>query len=70
MKLIACQITAPGYKSVTTQIFPSDDPYLTTDAVFAVKDDLVVEFRARSGDQTAQLALEYNVKLAPKDHDN
>ena len=27
-----------------TQIYPSDDPWLETDTVFAVKDDLVVDF--------------------------
>jgi hypothetical protein len=52
---------------VTTQIFPSDDEYLTTDTVFAVKDDLVVEFKPREGDPKAELDLEYNVTLAPKD---
>lgn len=67
---IHLMITAPDYKPVTTQIFPSDDPYLTTDTVFAVKDDLVVEFKPRSGDPKAQLDLEYNVVLAPKDYGN
>lgn len=64
---IHLMITAPGYKAVTTQIFPSDDEYLTTDTVFAVKDDLVVEFKPREGDPKAELDLEYNVTLAPKD---
>ena len=27
-----------------TQIYPKDDPWLATDTVFAVKDDLVVDF--------------------------
>lgn len=66
----ACQISAPDYRPVTTQIYPSDDPYLTTDTVFAVKDDLVVEFKPRSGDPKAQLDLEYNVVLAPKAYGN
>jgi hypothetical protein len=60
------QITAEGYKAVTTQIFPKDDPYLTTDTVFAVKDDLVVDFKPRKDDPKAALDLEYNVILAPK----
>jgi protocatechuate 3,4-dioxygenase beta subunit len=38
------QITHPNSKPVTTQIFPADDPYLSTDSVFAVKNDLVVTF--------------------------
>jgi hypothetical protein len=53
---------------VTTQIFPSDDQYLTTDTVFAVKDDLVVEFKPLEGDDKATLDLEYNVRLAPKEY--
>jgi catechol 1,2-dioxygenase len=62
---IHLMITADGYKSVTTQIFPSDDPYLTTDSVFAVKDDLVVDFKPLKGDKQATLDLEYDVILAP-----
>jgi Dioxygenase len=42
------QITHPSYKSITTQIFPADDPHLSTDSVFAVKDDLVVDFKPLS----------------------
>jgi len=62
---IHLMITAPDYTPVTTQIFPSDDQYLTTDTVFAVKDDLVVEFKPLEGDDKATLDLEYNVRLAP-----
>jgi catechol 1,2-dioxygenase len=65
--LLPPQITHPSFKAVTTQIFPSDDPYLSTDSVFAVKNDLVVDFKPRKGDDKASLDLEYNVILAPKD---
>jgi catechol 1,2-dioxygenase len=34
-------VTAPGYRTVTTQVFPSGSPYLDSDAVFGVKDSLV-----------------------------
>lgn len=37
-------ITAPGYHSLVTEVFPSDDPYLDEDAVFGVRDDLVMEY--------------------------
>jgi len=67
---IHLMITAPEHLPVTTQIFPSDDPYLTTDTVFAVKDDLVVEFKPRKGDPKAELDLEYNVILAPKSYES
>jgi hypothetical protein len=63
------QISNEDYKPVTTQIFPSDDPYLESDTVFAVKDDLVVEFKPRQGDKNAELDLEYNIVLAPKSYE-
>lgn len=52
---------------MTTQIYPKDDPYLSTDTVFSVKDDLVVDFKPREGDPKAKLDLEYNVVLAPRE---
>lgn len=58
---IHLMISQDEYKPVTTQIFPKDDPYLTTDSVFAVKDDLVVDFVPLKGDPKAELELEYNV---------
>lgn len=66
---IHLMISQDNYKPVTTQIFPKDDPYLATDSVFAVKDDLVVEFKPLQGDDKAKLELEYNVKLAPKGYE-
>jgi protocatechuate 3,4-dioxygenase beta subunit len=36
---------APGYRSLVTEIFPDDDPYLDRDAVFGVRADLVVSLR-------------------------
>ena len=38
-------LSAPGYESVTTHVFVEGDPYLESDAVFAVKNSLVVEFK-------------------------
>ena len=60
------QISHKDYKPVTTQIFPKDDPYLETDTVFAVKDDLVVDFKPRANDPKAELDLTYNIILAPR----
>ncbi len=37
-------VSAPGCETVTTHLFVNGDPYLETDAVFAVKDSLVVDF--------------------------
>ena len=38
-------VSATGYESVTTHIFDAASPYLASDAVFAVKDSLVRQFR-------------------------
>jgi hypothetical protein len=59
-------MTAEGYKPVTTQLYPRDDPYVTNDTVFAVKDDLLIDFKPREGDANAKLDLEYNIRLAPR----
>jgi protocatechuate 3,4-dioxygenase beta subunit len=48
-------VGAPGYASVTTHMFVAGSPYLDSDAVFGVKESLVVEF-AESTD-TALAAL-------------
>ena len=37
-------LTADGYDPVTTHIFDRTDPYLESDAVFAVKDSLICDF--------------------------
>lgn len=37
-------VTAPGYKSLVTEIFPDDDPYLDEDTVFGVRSDLVMKY--------------------------
>jgi catechol 1,2-dioxygenase len=42
---------------------------LTSDSVFAVKDDLVVDFKPLEGDKEATLELEYNIVLAPKSYE-
>ncbi len=37
-------ISAPGFETLTTHIFVRGDPYLQSDAVFGVKEALVVDF--------------------------
>src|SRR3954471_11012706 len=37
-------VSAEGYEPVTTHIFDRTDPYLQSDAVFAVKDSLICDF--------------------------
>ncbi|PYI07308.1 aromatic compound dioxygenase [Aspergillus sclerotiicarbonarius CBS 121057] len=55
--------TYENYKPLTTQIFDSQDKYLTNDSVFAVKDSLIVDFVPRKDDPQAGLELQYDVKL-------
>jgi len=57
-------VTAPGYKPIITQIFDRRDKHITDDAVFAVKDSLVVDFQPRKGDPKAGFELIYDFKLA------
>ncbi|KAK4128086.1 Intradiol ring-cleavage dioxygenase-like protein [Parathielavia appendiculata] len=63
---IHIMVTHPDFQGCTTQLYPSDDPWIKSDTVFAVKDDLVVDFKPIQGDDKAVLELEYNVNLAPK----
>jgi hydroxyquinol 1,2-dioxygenase len=37
-------IAAPGHETLVTHVFAADSPWLDSDAVFGVKDSLVVEF--------------------------
>ncbi|KAI5299863.1 hypothetical protein KEM55_001347 [Ascosphaera atra] len=63
---IHLKITHDDYHGVVTQIYPKEDKWLSTDTVFAVKHDLVVDFKPLKGDPNAELELRYDVKLAPK----
>lgn len=41
---IHTRVSAPGYVPITTHVFAKGDRYLHSDAVFGVKDSLIVEF--------------------------
>jgi catechol 1,2-dioxygenase len=43
-------ITAPGYRPLIAQLYDSRADYLDNDAIFAVKDSLVAEFRPAAPD--------------------
>ena len=40
-------VKAPGYRTLVTEIFPKDDPYLDEDTVFGVRDDLVMTYHEK-----------------------
>ncbi|MEO6407871.1 MAG: dioxygenase [Burkholderiaceae bacterium] len=41
---IHTMVYAPGYQKLTTHLFVSDSPYLDSDAVFGVRDSLIVDY--------------------------
>jgi protocatechuate 3,4-dioxygenase beta subunit len=68
-------VSADGYEPVTTHIFDSIDPYLKSDAVFGVKDSLIVDFQQHQpGDAKAKefgmdtpfVTAEYDFVLKPR----
>lgn len=38
-------VEAPGYRTLVTEIFDAEDPYVANDAVFGVRESLVAHFR-------------------------
>lgn len=56
-------ITAPGYHSLVTEVFPSDDPYLDEDAVFGVRNDLIMEYVEQTDPQRVPDAFAAKEKL-------
>lgn len=66
-------VNAPGYQQVITHVFVRGDPYLESDAVFAVKPSLIAEFKKFDAPDEAKrlglpnpfLRLDFDVKLAP-----
>jgi catechol 1,2-dioxygenase len=47
-------ISAPGYQSLTTHLFDSEDEYLDKDVVFAVKPSLIRKFQWRQSVEDAE----------------
>jgi hydroxyquinol 1,2-dioxygenase len=52
-------VSAPGFRPVTTHLFVKGDPYLASDAVFGVKDSLIVDFVPHD---SAEEAARYHVR--------
>lgn len=55
-------IEARGYDTLITHVFRSDDPYLDSDAVFAVRESLIADWARRSD---GVWTLEYDFILNP-----
>jgi catechol 1,2-dioxygenase len=48
---------APGYKTLTTHIFDADSDHLDSDAVFGVRDSLIVKFTSAGDDLTGDFDI-------------
>ncbi|KAI1213458.1 aromatic compound dioxygenase [Annulohypoxylon truncatum] len=57
-------VGAEGYRTLTTQVFDAEDGYCKDDAVFATKEELLVRFEKREGDERARWSLVYDFTLA------
>ena len=66
-------VSAPTYRPIVTELFVADDTYLDEDAVFGVRESLVVDFRRlESADEAAAYhvepgywLVEYDFRLQP-----
>ena len=69
------KVAAPGHRTLITHIFVAGDPYLDRDAVFGVKDSLVVQPECHQGGEApdgsrregAWTSMAYDLVLAPGD---
>jgi hydroxyquinol 1,2-dioxygenase len=67
------KVSADGYETLITHVFVADDPYLDSDAVFGVKNELITEFSlcepGTAPDRTQRDApyytMSYDLVLAP-----
>jgi hydroxyquinol 1,2-dioxygenase len=67
------KVTADGYQDLITELYPDDDKYIDEDAVFGVRESLVVSFaRNNSADEAAKHGLDapffdlgYDFRLRP-----
>ncbi|MCO5066364.1 MAG: intradiol ring-cleavage dioxygenase [Rhizobiaceae bacterium] len=66
-------IAAPGFETLVTHVFLSGDPYLDSDVVFGVKDELIASLTPQEAGRTARgnvieqdmSALRYDFVLTP-----
>ena len=72
-------VKADGFRSLVTELFPSDDPYLDEDAVFGVREKLVLTYVEQNDKstlpqdlaiadtiQTPYLKVDFDVVLYPQ----
>jgi len=59
------RVRAPGYQELVTQVFDSEDKYLNSDSVFAVKDSLIIDFKPAPSGADTQYVVDYDIRLNP-----
>jgi len=59
-------VSAEGYETVITQLFTDGDEYLDSDAVFGVKNSLVIEYLPSSGDEDYLVNFDFVLFASPK----
>lgn len=57
------KITAPGYQTLITHIFAAGDQYLASDAVFGVKDSLIIAFE--QGTKSYRASFDFTLASSP-----
>lgn len=57
------RVTHPKYHSLVTQTYDHDDPYTEDDAVFGVKEDIVIRFQPAQDRGDVEYELEYDIAL-------
>jgi catechol 1,2-dioxygenase len=58
-------VSRPGYRTLTTHVFDSESDYLDSDAVFGVRDSLIVRFA--TDPDTGEAVADFDVALDPID---
>ena len=58
-------VSAPGYRGLTTALYFEGDPYVDSDAVFGVKDALVVRTLPREGAEGSHVGYDFGLERAP-----
>lgn len=56
-------ISAPGFRTLVTEVFPDNDPYLDQDTVFGVREDLVMSYEMKPASEFPSSGLALSGKV-------
>jgi hydroxyquinol 1,2-dioxygenase len=56
-------VKADGYQSLVTELFPEDDPYLDQDAVFGVRESLILRYKKHTDPSDLPMTFAISNKL-------